>query len=194
MIVMMHGLLATGKSVLAKRLADKLNADVYHTAVIRRGLGFTSGFTFLRSDTRFTHVVSPEVYTEMMKKARSSLKKGRDVVLDGTFYFRWEREMAYSLAKETGHGIVILETTCGDLEEIKRRLKERGNKTDPLSEGKDIEIYFSMRENGDPIQAEEMRDVPLVRVDTKWWKVETRGPNSPKEVIAALDGARGEVA
>jgi len=182
----MHGLTASGKSILAKRLSKKLGADLYHSAIIRRELNINPDFSFLIEDTKFMKEVSPKVYSEMMRRAKASLKKGKDVILDGSFCMIWERETAYSLAKEMGEEIVILHCFCNDINEIKRRMEERKRNETPLSEAKDIRTYYSLKERGDPI--EEHRDkISLVKVDTKWWKASIEGPKPPPTLIQTLD-------
>jgi D-glycero-D-manno-heptose 1,7-bisphosphate phosphatase len=95
--------------------------------------------------------------------------------------------MAYSLAKETGQKIVILESVCDDMEEIKIRLKERRRSKDPLSEAKDISTYYSLKQKGDPITEEELEGASLVQVDTLWWRMRFKGRAPPDQLIQALE-------
>jgi histidinol-phosphate phosphatase family protein len=187
MLIIMHGLTASGKSTYAKRVAKNLGADLFHTAIIRKELSLDTGFSFLLDDRKFTEVISPKVYSEMIRRARFSLNMGKDVILDGSFCLRWEREMAYSLARETQQEMVILDCICDELEEIKRRLEERRKSNDPLSEAKDINTYYSLKEKSDPIAEEELEDVSLVQVDTLWWRMRWIGLKPPTRLLQALD-------
>jgi predicted kinase len=112
------GLLASGKSTVARLIADRISADVLSADEIRGDL-FEEG-----AADAFVPGFSATVYAEVLKRARASLESGRPVVLDGTFRSRGTREAARRLAID--HGVPFLFVECrADPETCRARLRRR---------------------------------------------------------------------
>lgn len=102
------GLSGSGKSVVAKIVAEHTGAKMLRTDVIR--LELPEEQRALRT--------TPEgilaVYLEMMKQARAVLGGGESVVLDGTFLTQEHRDLAVDLAAECSARLRMFVVECPD--------------------------------------------------------------------------------
>ena len=161
-VLMMKGFTATGKSTLAKKLAESLsNTVILHSAVIRKELGLTpsaSGplkYKFELDDEVFIKKVSPLVYGQMVLKANHYLLRGKNVILDGTYNFRWQREQVYEFISKKDIEFLIINCVTRDENEIKRRLNERKNKKNStLGEVNAWNTYLSTKKLSEPLKNE----------------------------------------
>jgi predicted kinase len=110
--------MASGKSTLARELAEALDAELLSADAIRleeRQSGERAadwpGF-------------SASVYRELFRRARATLQSGRPVVLDGTFRSRALRARARELAAELHVPFLFFECRA-DLATCRARLRER---------------------------------------------------------------------
>jgi uncharacterized protein len=163
-VVAMSGQVASGKSTLARALADELGAPRVVADRIRDHLvhgapgrsiheaGWASGF-----EPGF----GPRVYAELMRHAEAVLETGRPVVLDACFPTAFERDAARALALR--HGIPFCFVECVVPREVQeRRLRERDAGT-----GDDwSSIATALAERFAPAAA-----LP----DGERWRVDTRG-------------------
>lgn len=79
MIIIVIGLPGSGKSYFARRLAKRINADYIGSDRVR--LEMYDKRTYSDEEKK-------SVYVRMLSKAKESLARGMDVVVDGTFYKR----------------------------------------------------------------------------------------------------------
>lgn len=114
----MGGLLASGKSTVAHRIAARISAEVLSADEIRRDL-FEEG-----AREAFVPGFSTTVYSEILKRARAVLDSGRPVVLDGTFRSRAMRDAARRLAVDQGVPFLFVECRA-DAETCRARLRQR---------------------------------------------------------------------
>ena len=128
----MMGYTASGKSTAAKRIAKKTSADLYHSAIIRRELGYKftkeqakEDFFLLTSDLR--KKMDIEVYSKLAENCKESLIKNRNVVLDAGFFFKWQRQLIYKSVTDLNPEIFIVRTECPE-EEIFKRINDRHRK------------------------------------------------------------------
>jgi hypothetical protein len=126
MLVITCGLPATGKSTIARALADR-GFEVISSDLVRKELagiapterrleGFQGGI--------YTPDFTQRTYGALFDHARSLLLAGRSVVLDASFTRREHRRVAARLARETGAQFACLFFDLPD-EVIRRRLEER---------------------------------------------------------------------
>ena len=164
-VVVMAGPTGTGKSTVAKLVAENWNAVHLQTDAIRReiaGLGPTE-----RSDSGlhggiYTKEMSERTYREMFRRARAALAAGKSVVMDGT-HLRKEFRTS-SLAVTAGSDAVTSVIEC-DLPERDAllRLEARYASGRSESEGRP-EVYARQIKAWQPVNDDEA-DV-VVRVDT----------------------------
>jgi predicted kinase len=117
-LVAVGGVLATGKSTIARSLAERLGAVRIEADEVRAA--FERGG---RADA-FVPGFSDVVYDRMIADAEKSLAEGRRVVLDGTFRSRQRRAQARALADR--HGVPFRFLECRAEERVIRtRLSQR---------------------------------------------------------------------
>ncbi len=161
-LIMMHGLTATGKSRLAVDLAGQLgDTEVIHSAKVRSDLHLTpddmishtgSRYKFSLNDSTFVKKVSPVVYREMLARADGYLVNNKNVILDASYSMRWERELVYTFIEDKKIFFIVLSCICNDEKIIESRLSERMYQAhNCLNEAPKWETYLSLKNHSDPI-------------------------------------------
>jgi aminoglycoside phosphotransferase family enzyme/predicted kinase len=136
MLVITCGLTATGKSVLARGLAELAGIEVISSDVVRKrlvGLGPVE-----RRFEPFEHgIYSPEfterTYAALLNEVREHLQRGQSVILDASFLRRNDRKAAARLAADEGAQFACLELRANDeavRTRLARRLLEGGDPSD----------------------------------------------------------------
>ncbi len=87
---MITGLPGTGKSTLAAALAAELGLRHLNTDMIREELGKRGQYD---PDSKAA------IYREMLRRAEEEVRKGHDVIIDGTFYSEEVRNLFRKLAR-----------------------------------------------------------------------------------------------
>jgi uncharacterized protein len=105
----------TGKSTLARALAERVGAEVISTDDVRRELR-ESGTVTGDAGVLNAGLYSPEnvatVYEVALRRARACLGNGQSVIVDGTWRAAHMRAHAHSLATETHSAVVELMCTA----------------------------------------------------------------------------------
>ncbi len=147
MIVVFCGLPATGKSFLARNIAERIGAVHLNTDIIRRE-------TIESPD--YSDAEKKQVYEELMNRTRKLVSSEQDVVLDGTFYRKGLRNVVSDIAESASLEIFFVECRC-DEETIKKRLEKRKKKIEcRASDADNIEIYKLVEENFEPIEEQHL--------------------------------------
>jgi predicted kinase len=139
-LVVVCGLPGVGKTTVARRAADRLDARLLRTDEVRKDLF---------PDPEYSSEETAAVYDEVLRRARQELTTGESVVLDGTFRTERLRERAADVAGGQG---AAFELVAVDSEEsvVRRRIAERnGDASDA-----DFEIYGVIAEEFEPIDCE----------------------------------------
>jgi predicted kinase len=164
-VVMMRGFTAVGKTLVAKKLfhclKNNCEIDIFHSAVVRKELGLASSKLNYRFDLRdpvFVRVVSPRVYGEIARRAKEGLKQHRNVILDATYNFFWQRNPIYTIAESFDTDFYILRCTCKDEKIIKKRLRIRGDPSSPFNEASAWETYLSTVRYSESIEKDRLPD------------------------------------
>jgi predicted kinase len=131
------GLPGTGKSTVAKLMADRVNATILRTDEIRRRL---------YPVRTYSPDESQHVYAEMFSHAAARLKEGGNVLLDATFVAATHRATPIALAADLGVSYQLVHVTSSEAL-IRERLAARTN--DP-SEA-DFAIYLRLKRQFEPI-------------------------------------------
>jgi aminoglycoside phosphotransferase family enzyme/predicted kinase len=116
MAIAMTGFSGSGKSVVARAIAQALGTPLLSTDAIRHeeaGAG-----------DRYTPEQRLANYRRLMEQARQALATGSAVVLDGAFLRSEERALAAELARETGAPLVFVEVIA-DPDVVDRRIRAR---------------------------------------------------------------------
>ena len=104
----------TGKSTLARALAERVGAQVISTDDVRRELRESGTVTgdpgILNADYSPDNVAT--VYEAALRRARTCLSEGQSVILDGTWRDPQIRAAAHRLASETHSALVELMCTA----------------------------------------------------------------------------------
>lgn len=126
-LVVVGGGPGTGKTTVARGLAEKIGAQVISTDEVRREL-VRSGEVEGRAGELGAGLYAPEkvsaVYDEVLYRARTWLGAGHTVVVDGTWRDSGQRDRAHTVAAETYSTIVELRCTL-PVSEAKRRIAAR---------------------------------------------------------------------
>ncbi|WP_456432316.1 bifunctional aminoglycoside phosphotransferase/ATP-binding protein [Thermosulfuriphilus sp.] len=162
-IIVIFGLSGTGKSTLARALAEDLGAIYLNSDIVRKRL--------LGIDPREHHlepfgqgIYSPEMtrktYLALSQEAQELALLGETVVLDATFKDEEFRQTVIEAAEKAGVLINFVLCSCPE-EEIRRRLASRLQRAGEVSDGR-WEIYLRQKEIFAPVE-----HLPgLVRIET----------------------------
>lgn len=138
MLIIVCGLQGTGKTTVAKKIAERLNAVLLRTDVIRKEL---------TSKPSYTEEEKQKVYNEMFFRARELLKKKRRVVLDATFRKKENRRYAESVAKELSVAFKLVVVECSEKITRERIKNRRRDESDAR-----LEDYLRFKSSFDPIK------------------------------------------
>ncbi|UIO99573.1 AAA family ATPase [Halobaculum sp. CBA1158] len=136
-LVTVCGLPGAGKTTVAEAAAERLDADLLRTDVVRKELF---------SDPEYTSTESRRTYEELLARADDALAAGHAVVLDGTFRRASRRNRAREVADRNGVPFDLLRVACEE-RVAKERLREReGDASDA-----DVRVYDLLREEFEPV-------------------------------------------
>jgi len=135
LLLVVGGLMGTGKSTLAEVLATQFGTVVLSTDAIRheifgqseRPAGFGQG--------NYTPDARQRVYQELVARARASLDRGQSLVLDGTFLDTAANLQVERLAEECRAALFRVRATC-PAEIALQRIRDRAVRGGSLSEAR----------------------------------------------------------
>ena len=155
MIVIIAGLPGTGKSTLARALAQRLPGEVLDKDSIRASLFQPAYVEYSRSQDDFCGEI-------MLQTAAYLLSKHAEihVVLDGrTFSRRYQRDRVIEFCSQVGTSWATLECVCSETTAL-GRIAEAIAANNHLAANRTPELYREIREAWEPI------DQPKLVVDT----------------------------
>ena len=155
MIVIIAGLPGTGKSALARALAQRLPGAVLDKDVIRAALFEPGHLEYSRSQDDFCGEI-------MLQTAAYLLSKHAEihVVLDGrTFSRRYQRDRVIEFCSQGGTSWATLECVCSETTAL-GRIAEAIAANNHLAANRTPELYREIRKAWEPI------DQPKLVVDT----------------------------
>jgi predicted kinase len=126
-LLVVMGLMGTGKSRLARLVGERLGWPVINSDTTRKelaGLDPTTKVHVAFEAGLYDPAMSARVYAEMRRRAVELLSAGRNVILDGSYKRVDEREALVDAAKSAGGRAVLVLVTC-DEAEVRRRLAAR---------------------------------------------------------------------
>lgn len=137
MIIAFMGLPASGKSFWAKRVSWKIKGKRLSSDLLRKKM-FKKRI--------YSESEKEKVYDEMMKQMKINVKKGKNVVLDATFYKEDLRKKFIEQAEKIKQKILFVEVKAKN-ETVKRRL----NKKRKHSEA-DYAVYLALKRVFEPLK------------------------------------------
>ncbi|TAN39641.1 MAG: hypothetical protein EPN25_10710 [Nitrospirae bacterium] len=159
-LILVGGLPGTGKSTVARIVANRLGADHINSDVIRKELaGLEPGIAApapFKSGI-YSAGVTKLTYDELFAQAEQSLVAGRSMVLDATFSLEKWRRQARSLARRLKAIVIMVECHC-PAKVVRARIDARQVSGDVSDAG--WEIYKALKRNY------ERPDAKTIRVDT----------------------------
>jgi predicted kinase len=161
-LVMMCGLPGTGKSTLARRLAEQLPAVIVESDRVRQEIFSPPVYTADESQHvhRICHVLMGWY-----------LRHYYHVVYDATNLYEYHRRLAYGLAARNGARLVVAEVIASE-DVIRERLSPRRRKESVTSVATDYsdagwEVYLRMRRRAEPIQHDHL-SIDTSDGDVEW--------------------------
>jgi aminoglycoside phosphotransferase family enzyme/predicted kinase len=184
LVIAVGGLSGTGKSTLAKAVADALGANLLRTDVVRQEV-FGAGTHAAQTDSGIYSRESRElVYDELFRQATALHAENISVVLDGTFSSLSTLVKAQEVASQPQSLFLAIECVCRS-EVAHQRISQRQSAGRDASDARP-EIHDFQRKQWEDWPV----DSPQVRIDT-----ELPLNKQVEQVIAALKprlGACGE--
>lgn len=162
-LILTCGLMGTGKSTLAKRLAALLDAELLRSDVLRReiaGLGATDRTDAGFGKGAYSEAVNRDTYRLLLQRSLTLLAGERPVIADASFIRREDRDRFRRAAEAAGVSVTILYADCDKELALERLAQRRADGGDP-SEGRP-ELY----ERQQAVFEIPVADEPVIRVDT----------------------------
>lgn len=136
-IYVFMGLIAGGKSTLARAFAQEHSLACFNSDVIRKELAGMSPDSRQGSELNrgiYTPEFSRLTYDGLLERARSELLHDRSVVLDGSYHKRDERQRVVECATSCKASLFFILCQC-DEKETRRRLDIRAKNPNAVSDG-----------------------------------------------------------
>lgn len=155
-LIVLCGLPGTGKSFLARQIAERLPAVIVEADYVRKTL-FRQP-TYAGAESAWVHRVA-HVTIERL------LKTSHHVIYDATNLSEWFRDKTYHIAERAGAGLVVVQTVASE-EVARERLAKRALARDPddLSDAT-IAVYERFKRDAEPVRhphivVDTSRDIP----------------------------------
>jgi uncharacterized protein len=164
LIVVVFGLMGTGKSNRSRALAAALKWPVIHSDAVRKtlaGLKPTDRVAVEFGKGIYGEDFSSRTYDEMLRLAETHLAAGQSVILDGSYKRTAERARVRQLGRALGAGVVFVYCECPPAV-ARERLGIRLTDPEAISDGR-VELFEDQAKDFDPFTPE---DRPLLRLDT----------------------------
>lgn len=152
LVLITSGLTGTGKSTVAKALAEQLALTLLRSDVLRKelaGLSESKQQHEQYGEGIYSKSFTQKTYEALYQRAEQSLLRGQSVLLDASFIRRADRERAQNLAKRLGAAFYLLECVCPE-PVVQERLARREEEGRDVSDGR-WEIFQRQKEVAEPI-------------------------------------------
>ena len=126
-LVVLYGLMGTGKSSLARHLREVYGWHVISTDAVRKylaGIGEATRVWVPYNTGLYSSEMNQRTYDETCRRAGDLLDAGLPVAVDGAFKTREERRVVIDMAREHGAEVRFVQTVC-DPDSQRRRLGTR---------------------------------------------------------------------
>lgn len=143
------GLVGTGKTTIAKALADKLKLEYISSDITRKrlaGIPETEHFYGGFNEGIYSPEFSDRVYDKIYKQARINLREGNSIIVDASFIKRREREYYKGLAEVFKADFKVIECRLNEVL-VKERL---ANRRETPSDGR-WDTYLEQKKVFEPV-------------------------------------------
>lgn len=160
MVILICGNVGTGKTWLAQKLAQKLNAIHLNTDALRKRLFCNPKFTLKETE---------QTYRELLAKALTFLEQERNIILDGTYIKIKFRHNVYQALRKKEIPFVVFWTTSPE-KVVKQRLVKKFNSDPDNPSEADFTVYQKKKKQirSDPAYSTPFEDkgVRVIEIDT----------------------------
>lgn len=164
-LLVVCGTSGSGKSTVARRLADRTGFELLRSDVIRKrlaGVAPTERLSAGYAAGAYSLAFSQRTYAALLGEAAERLRGGAGVIVDATFGASAYRADALSVAARAGVPALFIECTASEAE-IVRRLAERERHADEVS---DAGVAIYLRQRGEFAALDEIPDRLHLLADT----------------------------
>ena len=159
-LVVVRGLMGSGKSTVARALAERWGAENLSTDEVRLDLFGPSDTPAAFGAGNYTAENRRRVYDELCSRADERLAAGLAVVLDGTFLAAADQRRAVEVATKRSLPVLVVNCHC-PAEVAKVRIARRLAAGGDASEARP-ELFDEQRAHDEPTPAE----LPAIAIDT----------------------------
>jgi predicted kinase len=151
MVVIMAGLPGTGKSTVARSLAQRLSGAVLNKDIIRAALFAPTHIEYLRVQDDFCQEIMLQTAAYLLRKDLSL-----HVFLDGrTFSLRYQRERVLEFCSQLETRWAILECVCSEQTALGRLEKAAVEQIHPAM-NRTPDLYHQIRKAWEPIDCSKL--------------------------------------
>ena len=134
-LIVVRGLMGTGKSTLARRISGELGTELLQTDAIRQEMFGNSESPVSYGKHHYQEEKRLSVYNEMLDRAAALVKNGMTVILDGTFPTSQLIARAMQVGSRCGARTLVVDCHCPD-HIAKQRIAERVQRGGAQSEAR----------------------------------------------------------
>ena len=162
-LMVVFGLMGSGKTSLARFLSEKLAWPAIHSDRVRKdlaGVAANKRVYVPYNQGLYSPEMNRKTFDAMYETAAQALEVGQSVVIDGSFKTHEERDRAHRVAEAAGARALFVHTSCSRQEQ-RRRLSKRERQSPNGSDGR-LELAEKQRKSFEaPVEqgAEDLIDV-----------------------------------
>ncbi|MBI2853583.1 MAG: AAA family ATPase [Chloroflexi bacterium] len=169
-LIIMVGMVGTGKTTVAEQIASRLGATVISSDVTRKKLAGIppTDHRYGEPDSGiYSSDFSRRTYDTLFQEAKRIITEGKPVILDATFMLSAGRRQARELAAELGIKFMAIECVLPE-EEARRRLDKRMQEVTASDAGWDI--YLKHKKTFEPVRELPSEEHIVVDTSGSWQK------------------------
>ncbi|MBV8901838.1 MAG: AAA family ATPase, partial [Verrucomicrobia bacterium] len=168
MVLIVAGRVGSGKSTLAGALGDELGCEIFSSDRTRKrlaGVPLYERGTSTRRRRLYSEAMTGRTYRELFRCLREPLKEGHSAIIDATFSRRAHRDRLREQLEDAGVPFCFVEAQAST-ELLKRRLKEREERSDEVSDAR-CEDFASIDRSYEAPAESEFGALQLIAVNTE---------------------------